>query len=289
MVSAAGEIRDYNRIYSFATLETPQTVRVSLESTGRRDRLELETAKARMPHFSPGMKPTLLGIALAMTLAAPLYAVEGGSARGNDAQSLREPFGAHTDFPRQPKLAMPDTSPPSPAAEAVGDRTLPLASKRLPAPVDGESSPKPSGWSTLLNALASLAVVLGLFLAVVWFLRRTGPKSLRTLPGEVFEVLGHWPLAARHQAQLVRCGNKLLLLSVTTGGAETLAEITDAAEVERLVGLCQQARPNSATASFRNLFSQFGGDEAGSSRTSMRSGRFGLPRLSRPSTEVADV
>lgn len=246
-----------------------------------------------MPHLSPASKPSLLGVAFVLALAGPLCAVERGSAdrESDDANvdSLREPYAVPTPSPRQPNAAHAKATSSAPAAELESGRTLPLASKRLPAPVNGESSPKSSGSSTLLNALGSLAVVLGLFLAVVWFLRRTGPKSMRTLPGEVFEVLGHAPLAARNQAQLVRCGNKLLLLSITPGAAETLTEITDAAEVERLTGLCQQARPNSATASFRNLFAQFGGDERGSTRAAQRSGRFGLTRLARPSTEVADV
>jgi flagellar biogenesis protein FliO len=156
-------------------------------------------------------------------------------------------------------------------------------------PAEGDAAPKASGWSTLLSALGSLVVVLGLFLAVVWFLRRTGPKSMTVLPSEVFEVLGHSPLAARQQAQLVRCGGKLLLLSVTAAGAETLAEIAEPAEVERLVGLCQQARPNSATASFRNLLAQFAGEGRQEAATAPRRERTGLARFTRSRTEAADA
>ena len=64
----------------------------------------------------------------------------------------------------------------------------------------------------------------------------------RHLPADVVSVLGRVPLAARQFAELLRVGNKLVLVSLTPTGAETLTEVTDPAEVDRLVGLCQQAR-----------------------------------------------
>ena len=60
---------------------------------------------------------------------------------------------------------------------------------------------------------------------------------------------------------LLRCGNKLLLVSVTPVGAETLTEVTDPIEVDRLAGLCRQAHPQSATATFRQVLNQFGSRE----------------------------
>ena len=64
------------------------------------------------------------------------------------------------------------------------------------------------------------------------------------------------PLGARQQVQLLRCGNKLLLVSITPGGAETLTEVTDPLEVDRIAGICQQAHPKSATTAFRQVFQQ---------------------------------
>lgn len=211
-----------------------------------------------------------------------------GVARGErDAERAGGRFDVRTEFrPQSVDDAVDAVQTKQSVAPAT--KSVPLSSKRLP-PADGDSSPKSSGWSTVLSALGSLTVVLGLFLAVVWFLRRTGPTSMTVLPSEVFEVLGHSPLAVRQQAQLVRCGGKLLLLSVTAGGAETLAEITEPAEVERLVGLCQQARPNSASASFRSLFAQFSGEGRAEKSPASRRGRLGLARLSQTRTEAADA
>ena len=115
-----------------------------------------------------------------------------------------------------------------------------------------------AGLPSMVTVVGSLAVVLGVFLLFAAVVRRAVPRGSTILPGEVVEVLGRAPLAGRQQVHLLRCGSKLLLISVTSSGAETLTEITDPVEVDRLAGLCQQARPNSATAAFRQVFQHFG-------------------------------
>jgi flagellar biogenesis protein FliO len=85
-------------------------------------------------------------------------------------------------------------------------------------------------------------------------LRRTSAAGFGSLPCEAFEVLGRAALANHQQVHLLRCGAKLLLVSVTAAGAQTLTEITDPAEVERLAGLCRQARPSGAATAFRQVF-----------------------------------
>lgn len=111
---------------------------------------------------------------------------------------------------------------------------------------------------TLTLVLSSLAIVLGLFFAVVWLTRRSIPKASQPLPTEAFEILGKAPLTARQTVQLIRVGSRLLLLSVTADGARTLAEISDSQEVEHLSGLCQQSQPASISASFRQVLNQLG-------------------------------
>ena len=76
------------------------------------------------------------------------------------------------------------------------------------------------------------------------------------LPNEVVECLGRAPLTGRQQVQLLRLGKKLVLVAVTATEARTLSEITDPLEVDRLSGLCQQIRPESITASFRQVLAQ---------------------------------
>ncbi len=120
----------------------------------------------------------------------------------------------------------------------------------------------PSALPALLSMFGSLAVVLGLFFGVLWIMRRGMPKGTRALPGEVVESLGRAPLAGRQQMHLIRFGQKLLLVSLSPSGAETLSEITDPAEVDRLAGLCQQTHSQSATGAFRQVLKQFGQDRS---------------------------
>jgi flagellar biogenesis protein FliO len=134
------------------------------------------------------------------------------------------------------------------------EAATPLAPRGRAA--SGEASIAPGG--PLLTTLGSLAVVLCLFFAVAWIMRRGTPHALAMLPGEVVEILGRAALPGRHQMHLVRCGQKLLLVAVSTTGADTLTEITDPAEVDRLCGLCRESHPKSATATFRSIFNQLG-------------------------------
>ena len=98
--------------------------------------------------------------------------------------------------------------------------------------------------------------MIGIFLVVAFFIHRASPKAGGILPGEVVEVLGRAPLADRQYVHLLRCGNKLLLVSVTPNGTETLTEITATEEVERLSALCSSAKTGSSTADFRKVFQQ---------------------------------
>jgi flagellar biogenesis protein FliO len=106
---------------------------------------------------------------------------------------------------------------------------------------------------SFLTVAGSLGIVLGLFLVTIWCLRRGMPKSTRSLPPEVVEVLGRAPLAGRQQMHLIRFGNKLVLATVSPAGVDSISEITDPIEVNRLAGYCEGTRAGSATASFRGI------------------------------------
>jgi flagellar biogenesis protein FliO len=118
------------------------------------------------------------------------------------------------------------------------------------------SSNKTKSLPSPATILSSLGIVIGIFLLLVWILRRAAPPGLARLPNEAFELLGRAPLAGKQQVHLLRCGNKLLLVSVTPAGTETLTEITEPLEVDRLAGLCRQNQPHSSTAAFRQIFEQ---------------------------------
>jgi flagellar protein FliO/FliZ len=136
---------------------------------------------------------------------------------------------------------------PAKAASSSPAITLRNPANRL------EPGKKPDAGPSILTLVGSLALVLGVFLGLAWAFRRMMPPGAGPLPPEVFEVLGRAPLANRQQAHLLRCGNKLLLVSAGAAGVSPLAEITDTAEVDRLTNLCQQSRPAAATALRRAL------------------------------------
>lgn len=149
---------------------------------------------------------------------------------------------------------IPATVHPKSSPIALGADRKPL---RVSSPERGLAQPW-GGGPSLATSLVSLGFVLGLFLLVAWMLRRSMPSGARLLPGEVVEVLGRVPLAGRQQAHLVRLGNKLILVALSPGCAETLTEITDPLEVDRLAGLCRQNHPQSVSSSFREVFEQLG-------------------------------
>jgi flagellar protein FliO/FliZ len=151
----------------------------------------------------------------------------------------------------QPPAGQPQAAPPTKTRQQT---SIPLAD---PARPNVPTSGKPFGeLPSMVTVGGSLAVVLGLFFLCVWVMRGAAPKGSSLLPGEVFEVLGRAPLASRQQVHLLRCGNKLLLVSVTPTGTETLTEVTEPAEVDRLAGMCRQSKPHSATAAFRQVLEQ---------------------------------
>jgi len=122
--------------------------------------------------------------------------------------------------------------------ESVADVPLPL--NRSASPTTDDTQPAARSESPVLKTLGSLAIVMGIFSIVVYFVRRTRGQSGHMLPTEVLEVLGRTSLNNRHYVQLIRLGDRLLLVAVSASGAHTLTEITQPEEVERLANACSE-------------------------------------------------
>ncbi len=145
-----------------------------------------------------------------------------------------------------------------PVGKERNSRALPLKRRgEVPAGPDSPGT-RSKPVSILLTAASSLSIVLGLFAVVVWIARRRAGNPLPLLPQDVIDVLGRTRIAERQTLQLIRLGHRLLLVSVTPTGAETLAEVTEREEVDRIVGLCNQYRPGSSSATFRDVLSELG-------------------------------
>jgi len=183
-------------------------------------------------------------------------AMRGGSVSDFEFTQRAQP-AAYTE-PETPADSLAPVSDPGSVALTPLSDPIPLAPKGERNEDAPRSTASPS--SAFFTVSFSLAIVLGLFFALVWFSRKTGGKGNTVLPKDVVEVLGRSPLAPRQSVQVVRFGSKILLLSVTASGSDTLAEITDPEEVDRLMGLCKQQSPDSISESFRHVLSHFGSD-----------------------------
>jgi flagellar biogenesis protein FliO len=146
-----------------------------------------------------------------------------------------------------------------------------LAARSNPEKKTAATASLAKSTDSLITVGGSLCVVLTLFFGLAWLTRRSQPKQLGKLPGEVIEVLGKAPLTKGQEMQLIRVGAKLLLICVTPTGCETLTEISDHNEVDRLSAICRSSSPSSMTAAFNQVLSGIGREPAagfaGSART----------------------
>ena len=152
-----------------------------------------------------------------------------------------------------------DTNP-----EAATRPLPPRGAQKEKSAEDGNNSPfafLPTSAGPTMTVVSSLAIVLGVFFAFVWLMKRATPRQGGLLPTEVFEKLGSVPLSPKMHLNLFRLGGKLVLVSVTPDGMEPVAEVTDPDEVIHLIGLCKQNDPRSASAAFRQVLKQYTGEK----------------------------
>lgn len=199
--------------------------------------------------------------AAATARALPLHFEPAAGAGQSASAGNGQPLAARASDAAQASYFQPS---PAPSAQEPGRLPLPAADQ------GDRAGPRAYPLPSVATLLGSLAVVLGLFLLLAWVLKLAMPKGATMLPRDAVEVLGRAPLAGRHQVHLIRCGNKILLVSVTPSGAETLTEITDPVEVDRLAGICYQSRPFSASANFRQLLQGFATERPASGRRRTR-------------------
>ncbi len=182
------------------------------------------------------------------------------SAVGHGDLSMR--FVAVNSADHSPAVRLPITLAPGTDRLSLApgqDLSASVSTLMLPGPKSLSASGRgetAGPVQALVTTSASLGVVLGLFLLLVWFQRRVAGRNGSVLPGEVVQTLGRVPLNGRQEMHLVKVGNKLLLLAVTATSAETLTEITDPNEIDRLSGICRHDQPGSISASFREILSQ---------------------------------
>jgi hypothetical protein len=138
--------------------------------------------------------------------------------------------------------------PPSPdeAAElqpvafaAAADRPPASAPLPLTGGPKGERPASPGGsplrplgdWTVLLAIAAAFALVAAF--------RITSLRRTKSLPPDVFELLGEATLGGQQTVRVVRFGPRTLLIGVSPSGCQTLAEIDDPLATERIATACR--------------------------------------------------
>lgn len=225
-------------------------------------------------------------IGLAAVAHAQLLSPSNGEAQSAvfvsaESSSAQPATGAEKEPDRPPAGSAP--------ADATGRRRagpenrLPAIPLKPPSRSErgGATSPAvpQSGLRTVVSVLGSLGAVLGAFFVVAWVVRRGMPGAVGLLPREALEVLGRAPLAGRQQVHLIRLGSKLVLVSVTPTGAETLSEVTEPDEVQRLLAICRQEQPASSTSAFRQTLERFDSDRESATATRPRGREAASPLL----------
>ena len=164
----------------------------------------------------------------------------------------------------------------------------PIALKpRTDSAADGKGLGKPSStaFGSTITMFTSLLIVLALFLGLMLLLKKTRGAQSIELPREVFQVLGTSRLAGRHPLYLLRLGNKLVLVHASSGEVQSITEITDAEEVHRLCGSCEQNQPNSISESFRQVLKQV--TEGKASGTALADSRYRRSRSDSDKEEIS--
>ncbi len=114
----------------------------------------------------------------------------------------------------------------------------------FPARIRGSSAtPRTSNRPPLTSVAGALAMVLGLFLSLVWLSRKSGRWGGGRLPSEVVRTLGRFPLGHRQELHVVRFGSKVLALAVSATKTETLGELSHPDEVDRITRACLSGEP----------------------------------------------
>lgn len=115
---------------------------------------------------------------------------------------------------------------------------------------------------SLGTAGAGLVLVVGLFLLCVSLVRRGGHNPTAPLPHDAVSVLGRIPLTPKVYAQLIHVGNKLVLVAISGDRIDTITEIAEPAEVERLLVQCVKSSKQSSSAEFQKLLAQMAKEPA---------------------------
>lgn len=183
---------------------------------------------------SPG--PWLAAIWVALATSVPAVAQDSA-----DPSLQRRPT-ASLQQDRVPRGSFPILRKPSAALNESADR-------------GGEQEPAGKIPASLITVASSLAVVLGLFVGLIWLTRKFGSHSGTggAIPKEVLQPLGSTAIDSRTRLTLVRCGNRIVVLAQSASGVQPITEITAPDEVHALTAACLGDAKQAFAATLKSL------------------------------------
>lgn len=122
-------------------------------------------------------------------------------------------------------------------ATTANELAIPTRSDR------GDSSQHPNsinGKSQLMDVGVKLGIVVGLFLIAMILMSKKTDSS--AIPKEAIEVLGRVPFSGKQALQLVRFGQKLVLVESSANGLKPISEMTDPVEVQNMLNTINSKR-----------------------------------------------
>lgn len=172
-----------------------------------------------------------------------LFAISSSTVTGQDYenQSFAIPEKAGASVYGRNAAARNATQQPSIESQPVRKSSFPklLVSKNNEGQPATPSESKNQFAAPLVTVTSSLAVVLGLFAALVWVSRKYGSKTLGgAIPNEVIQTLGTTPIDPRTRITMIRLGGRILVVAQTASGITPISEITDPEEVRNLTAHC---------------------------------------------------
>lgn len=94
--------------------------------------------------------------------------------------------------------------------------------------------------SPLMDVGLKLGIVIGIFLIVMILMSKKSDSSM--IPKEAIEVLGRVPFSGKQTLQLVRFGQKLVLVESSSNGLKPISEMTDPLEVQQMLNMINTKR-----------------------------------------------
>jgi len=151
-------------------------------------------------------------------------------------------------------------SPPPPSPVSAALETRPLG--RAAAPAVESVRPGATGPGGWLRVTVALGAVIALIFALRFILKRAAMRTgglaaqlgaAGRAPSGVLEVLGRFPVARGQTLVLLRLDRRILLISQTTTGMTTLAEVSDPEEIASLITRTRDDEGASAAARFNAI------------------------------------